>query len=93
MSTWRVVDGNETGVGVGVEGRKDRAGARSQEQERAKGTSRPFYSKLCIPGGSCQITVGWSLDKMLTVMMSVIAIEIQTLFDLRNLSIHRDWYT
>jgi hypothetical protein len=61
------VDGKREGDWrMGIEGRRkgeDRAGAR--RQERAEGTSSSFYSESGTPG-CCQVTVGWSLDKMLT---------------------------
>jgi hypothetical protein len=49
---------------------------RKQEQEgergreRTEGVSSPFYSDSGIPGCS-QVTVGWSLDKMLTPLKSI----------------------
>jgi hypothetical protein len=42
-----------------------KGGARTREQEREEGASSPFYSESGTPG-CCQVTVGWSLDKMLT---------------------------
>jgi hypothetical protein len=39
--------------------------ARSRRQERMEGASSPFYSESGTPG-CCQVTVGWSLDKMPT---------------------------
>jgi hypothetical protein len=56
--------------------RKNKREAR--EQEREEGTSSPFYSGSGLPGccqgtvrrrripGYCQVTMGWSLDRMLT---------------------------
>lgn len=41
--------------------------SRSKSQERGKreeGASSSFYSGLDLPG-SCQVTVGWSLERML----------------------------
>jgi hypothetical protein len=52
MSTWR-----ERGKGNGKWG--------EQEQEGEEGASSPFYNASSTPG-CCQITVGRSLDKMLT---------------------------
>ena len=43
------------------------AKARERERERERGSS-PFYSESGTPS-SCQITVGQSLDKMLTIMV------------------------
>jgi hypothetical protein len=60
----------EKGEGIGGErgtGQEDRAGVR--RQETVEGPSSPFYSESGIPGG-CQVTVGRSLDKMLTGRVS-----------------------
>lgn len=43
--------------------KKARAGTNAKG---AEGTSRPFHSKSGKPG-CCQITIGWSLDKVLTL--------------------------
>ena len=48
-------------------GGEDRVGARRQDQERAEGASSPFYSESGIPG-CCQVTVGQSLEEMLTFL-------------------------
>ena len=58
MSMWREGEGNEE-RGEGQEGR-----ARARRQERG-GSSSPFYSESGIPV-CCQVTVGRSLEKMLT---------------------------
>jgi hypothetical protein len=59
------------GIGKGV--RKGRAQegkreARVRENKREEGASSPFYSWLGLPG-CCQVTVGWSLDRMLTMII------------------------
>jgi hypothetical protein len=41
--------------------------ARARRQEREEGASSLFYSESGTPG-CCQVTVGWSLDKMLTLV-------------------------
>ena len=46
-------------------GTEEEEGKKARE-DREKGASRHFYSESGIPG-CCQTTVGWSLDKMLTV--------------------------
>ena len=51
-----------------VERGKMEGRARRQESRRAEGASSPFYSESGIPG-CCQVTVGWSLDKMLTIVV------------------------
>jgi hypothetical protein len=40
--------------------------ARDQEGKRPRGANSTFYSGSGLPG-CCQVTVGWSLDRMLTV--------------------------
>jgi hypothetical protein len=40
-----------------------------REQEREEGASSPFYSESGTPG-SCQVTVGWRLDRLLTTVPS-----------------------
>ena len=50
---------------VGEEAREQSESKKAREQEGAKGASSPFYSESGIPG-CCQVTVGWSLDKMST---------------------------
>jgi hypothetical protein len=57
-------NGEKGGRGRGGE---DRAEARRQEQERKEGASSPFYFASGTPG-CCQVTVGWSLDRMLTLI-------------------------
>ena len=54
------------GCGGWGKGQEDRAGEGRQEQERAEETSSSFYSESGLPD-CCQVTVGQSLDKMLTV--------------------------
>jgi hypothetical protein len=49
-------------------GQEDRVRARKQEQERAEGMSSLFYSESGTPG-YCQVTMGRSLDKMLTLSL------------------------
>jgi hypothetical protein len=44
---------------------RDRDREREKERERG-GASSPFYSESGTPG-CCQVTVGWSLNKMLTM--------------------------
>jgi hypothetical protein len=56
MSTWR-----EKGEGV----RGQRGSRKARAREREEGASSPFYSGSDIPG-CFQVTVGQSLDKMLT---------------------------
>ena len=48
------------------ESKRQERGARRQERE--EGTSSPFYSGSGLPG-CCQVTVGWSLDRMLTAVL------------------------
>ena len=50
---------------MGREGEEDK-GERAEEQEREEGASSPFYSESGTPV-CCQVTVGRSLDKMLTI--------------------------
>ena len=50
---------------VGEEAREQSESKKAREQEGAKGASSPFYSESGITGCG-QVTVGWSLDKMLT---------------------------
>jgi hypothetical protein len=38
---------------------------RARDQESEEGTNSPFHSESAIPG-CCKVTVGWSLDRMLT---------------------------
>jgi hypothetical protein len=52
-----------------VKRQRDRVGARREEQEREEGASSPVYSGLGLPG-CCQVTVGWSLNKTLTKIIS-----------------------
>jgi len=47
-------------------GREWGEGTRRKEQEQEEGASSPFYSESGMPGYH-QVTVGRSLDKMLTV--------------------------
>jgi hypothetical protein len=47
--------------GEGVRGQSENKKTRAREE----GPSSPFYSESGTPG-CCQVTVGWSLDKMLT---------------------------
>jgi hypothetical protein len=47
-------------------GQEDRAGSKRLKQERVEGVKSPFYSESSTPG-CCQVTVGESLDKMLTL--------------------------
>jgi len=64
MSTWR-----ELGKGMGREwGRKARA---REEQESKRGEAAPFIVSG-IPG-CCQVTVGQSLDRMLTMGKGVVS--------------------
>jgi hypothetical protein len=62
MSTWREGE-REWGERKSRNGEGGRAGARRQERE--EGASSPFYSESGTPG-CCQMTVGQSLDKVLT---------------------------
>jgi hypothetical protein len=50
----------------GREGVRDKRTEPEQEGKREQGVSAPFYSESGTPG-CCQVTVGQSLDKMLTV--------------------------
>ena len=50
---------------MGREGEEDK-GERAEEQEREEGASSPFYSESGTPV-CCQVTVGQSLDRMLTI--------------------------
>ena len=38
----------------------------TRESKRARGASSPFYTGSGLPG-CCQVTGGWSLDRMLTL--------------------------
>ena len=62
MSTWtegeRRIEGKE-GKGLRVEDQ--------EKQESEEGASSPFYNESGIPG-CCQVTVGQSLDEMLTLV-------------------------
>ena len=53
--------------GEGMRGKSRSKKARAQE--RGKGESSSFYSETGTPGG-CQVTVGWNLDKMFTVIIN-----------------------
>ena len=85
MSTWRERAQRRTGGAVGheqaerteasrrgIEGEEGK-GARAREQERKEGASSPFYSESGIPG-YCQVTVGRSLEEMLTLLTVVVLI-------------------
>jgi len=50
---------------------ENRVGAEGQEQERAEGASSPFYSESVTPG-CCQVTVGQSVYRVLTVGLSIV---------------------
>jgi hypothetical protein len=64
MSTQR-----ERGRGMGREEEQEGEDrARTRRQEREGGVSSLFYSESGTPG-CCQVTVGRSLDKMLTVLI------------------------
>ena len=67
MSMWRERGerNGERGEENGKRGGKGRTRAR-EEQKREEGASSPFYSESGIPG-CCQVTVGQSLDRMLTM--------------------------
>jgi hypothetical protein len=73
MTTWREGgrEWEESGEGNGergeARGSKRARGkkARRQERERQEGASSPFYSGSGLPG-CCQVTVEWSLDRILT---------------------------
>ena len=52
-------------MGDGARGQSESKKAREQESE--EGASSPFYSESGTPG-CCQVTVGQSLDKMLTIV-------------------------
>ena len=54
------------GEGTGTKKGKAQESKRTREQEREEGLSSPFYSGSGLPG-YCQVTVGWSLDRMITV--------------------------
>jgi hypothetical protein len=59
MSRWR-----ERGMErLGEQEQEDRA--RAREEKSDKQTSGPIYSESGTPG-CCQVTVGWSLDKIQT---------------------------
>jgi hypothetical protein len=62
MNMWREIEGN----GEVEKGKtRERESKREREQESEEGASSPFYSVSGLPG-CCQVTVGWSLDKMLS---------------------------
>ena len=61
MSMWR-----ERGERDGERGGRGERTEEEQEGKREEGASSSFYSESGIPG-CCQVTVGWSLDKMLTI--------------------------
>jgi hypothetical protein len=56
----------------GREWGRERGGEKSkrarEKQEREEGANSHFYSGLGLPG-CCQVTVGWSLDRMLTAVL------------------------
>jgi hypothetical protein len=66
MRTW-----GEMGEGNGETGRRSKRTEQEQEgnraEERGKVANSPFYSQSGTPS-CCQVTVGYSLDKMLTVL-------------------------
>jgi hypothetical protein len=51
--------------GQGTRGQSE--SKKEREQKREEGTSSPIYSESGLPG-HCQITIGQSLDKMLTLL-------------------------
>lgn len=56
---------------IGARGQSGSQKARDQENEER--ASSPFYSGSCMPG-CCQVTVGWSLDRMLTPCLSLLPV-------------------
>jgi hypothetical protein len=60
MSMWR-----RSGKGMGREGGREAEKKQREKQESNQGTSSPFYTGSSLPG-CCQVTVGQSLDRMLT---------------------------
>jgi hypothetical protein len=60
ISTW--------GWGGNRKGKERSKRSRVRELEREEGASSPFYSGSGL-SGCCQETVGWSLDRMLTVKL------------------------
>jgi hypothetical protein len=62
MNTWR-----KSGEGNGERGRERARGQRERAKGKRekRGRAAPFYGESGIPT-CCQLTVGWSLDKMLT---------------------------
>jgi hypothetical protein len=58
MSTWR-----ERGRRMG------RGEQKQEERAREEGASSPIYNESGTPG-CCQVTVGWSLDKMLPMCVN-----------------------
>ena len=67
MTTWREGgrEWRERGQ-VGSKRKRNKRDKRSKRVRREEGPSSPFYSG---PGllGCCQVTVGWSLDRILTI--------------------------
>jgi hypothetical protein len=59
MGMWREGEGN------GERGSRNKRQSRSKRARERGGASSPFYSESGTPG-CCQVTVGWSLDKILT---------------------------
>lgn len=49
---------------------KEGAEKEGAESKREEGANSPFYRESGIPG-CCQITVGWNLDKMLTLYIKI----------------------
>ena len=47
-------------------GREEQEQEKAREQESKEGANSPFYSESGIPG-YCRVTVGQSLDRMLTL--------------------------
>ena len=57
---------------MGREGKGARGQSESKKEERKReeGWSSPFYSESGIPG-YCQVTVEWSLEEMLTHLLTI----------------------
>jgi hypothetical protein len=79
METWRREWKRRGKGGWKGEGTGSKKGtARGQENKRARkeqwkeeGASITFYSGSGLPG-YCQVTVGWTLDRMLTILTKLI---------------------
>jgi hypothetical protein len=71
MTIWREGEGRSGGKSPREQERSEKgARGKKERQEREEGANNPFYSGPGLPG-CCQVTVGWSFDRMLTLLMKL----------------------